>query len=536
MRERALAQFRSWGTMLNHVGLFQFWGLWPSNLTNIKVSLYWLNQQEGFTSFTLIFSLILIGATLYGYFRLLSQKVTFLLVWIPVWMAFLIVMHYAATDSYYVYKFYYINAWLIVLATVIGLSAGIKSQRRIWSYPSRLLLVAWIGVNFLNNLDAFKNITLKPYNSNYDMYRKVIEIPPELLADTYIDIPFYDHHDVTKKTLAALPATVQSSKATSKYLLEMTDNFDALPQLNTPVVWQSDAFTLRQTPPHNILELASYWAPEKAETTTDGQQKSFRWISDVRNGYLILDIHQRDHESNYLYFCAESGPSVNYETVYVEITDAKNRHVGTMNIGPYKYHWLDIRGYEAPFSFSHESIGIPISVIEPRKLIYRIFEIGVSEHNGEQATFIAKDIIKHVDFESGTDVPIGADLQLGEGWQDYEFFEEEYFRWAGNSVGLLVKGPNSGGTLLIELDIAPGPSLGRYPLQVEVFDESERLIYTSAAISMRGTVTLPLNSPPDEYTKFHLRVKSENLALLYDPRILNFRVFSIKILPLQEQL
>ena len=83
----------------------------------------------------------------------------------------------------------------------------------------------------------------------------------------------------------------------------------------------------------------------------------------------------------------------------------------------------------------------------------------------------------------------------------------------------------------LELDIEPGPGLGKETLSLQILDERGREI---ASASITGRKTLKLDIPPGKDAFQLLRIHaadSDNVSVPNDRRILNFRVFRLGVAP-----
>ena len=532
-RLRAMTQFRTWGTINNYVGILQFWGLWPSNLANISTPLVWLNQHAAVKIASLGCALLLTGATVAGCARLLKNHQAFLLVWLPGWVAIFALMRFAVYDSYYVYKFVYINAWLIIIPTIIGLLEWSHSPRRGVRAAGWALLAVWAGANVLNSTDAFRGISQRPYNAHYASYQLLATIPKALLSRTYIDVPATDHYGVVRQALAPIVQDTQQNKGKSSYLLSRQGIADILPVVQTPTVWSSPEFILKESPRTNLLEVASYWDPEIEPASPAGGPRGFRWVSDARNGYLVVDIHQRDQDAKLLYLCAESGPSVDFQPVHLQVMDADQQPVGTMEIGPYGCHAVNLEHHRAPFTISHRAEGRQISAVEPRKLVYRVFRVGVApDEEGIRAlenTGLVHDIIPLVLTAAGRGAT--GQLTMGRGWYPLETFAGATFRWVGGPAELVLQGGDTDGIARMALELEPGPSHGGSTFELEATDPAGRVVAVGDSITGRNRIILPLSYHRRQIAIYTLRTKSQNLPVPGETRILNYRVFKIEIEP-----
>lgn len=527
IRIRALSQFRSWGTMLNHVGLLQFWGIWPSSIAFTPTELGWLNNHSNIKLASLFFAAIITIISIYGFFQLIKQGVEYVVVWIPIAIFFFFVMRFAVYDSYYVYKFLYINAWIVITAAVVGLWSLMSIQHG----PIRLIasgiLSLWIIVNLTHNANAFWQISQKPFNRDSASYFQLLEVPKHILAETYIAIPQQDHADLVRQILGDNGIVTQNGKLHAKFVLNEVGIKDVVDEGVGQTEWQSGRFVLSKRPDNDYIELATYWGPEAGQPDASGMSQPFRWVSDARIGTVLIDLHERSERSRYIYLCGESGPSVGFRTVEVSVFDADQKRVGAIPIGAYNCHWLDISSYRAPFSLIHREQGQIVSAVDDRKMIYRIMHIGFSRTDTVEALPInitaVKDIVR-LNAMSGT-VGGGVRIRLGNGWYPFEEYGGESFRWVNTDAEIVISGSDTKGSLVI--DAATGPSAGKDALQLWA-DDVQGHIVGSCQLRERMKCSIPVTL--DNTGKMMLLLRSDGAGhvLSGDPRILNFRVFSLE--------
>ena len=112
-------------------------------------------------------------------------------------------------------------------------------------------------------------------------------------------------------------------------------------------------------------------------------------------------------------------------------------------------------------------------------------------------------------------------LRVLSGWYPIEKWEGETFRWINTDASIYV--PE--GMHRLTMEIALGPGLAGKPLQAELLDRRGQVIATFNA-KKRQKVTLKL--PEGVSGRMMFRVKNRGVLYGVDPRILNFRVFSLR--------
>jgi hypothetical protein len=116
-------------------------------------------------------------------------------------------------------------------------------------------------------------------------------------------------------------------------------------------------------------------------------------------------------------------------------------------------------------------------------------------------------------------------LFVGQGWHDVEQVGG-VFRWADSDAEIVVTRP-SGQRRELALELEPGPGVAG-DLTLDLVDEGGGVIATIRS-TRRETVRVPLPIRPEVETQvFRLQVRGGGLPTPNDPRILNFRVFSLR--------
>lgn len=517
MRVRALGQFRSWGTVHNHIGFMQFWGIWPSNLAYTGTPMGWLNSHPAIKIFSVLFACALSFIAIYGGIRLVKQKISFLSAWSPIAVLFFFVMRFAVYDSYYVYKYLYINAWIVYALTVVGLVGLAKHRHAAVKLLVIFMAVCWAGANLASNASAMWEISNKPFNKNAEKYYGILSAPRDILEQSYIAIPQNDHADLVRQILSESGISTTRDKAKARFILLENGRSDILKESKGKNVWESEVFSLAAMPDNDVMELASFWGVE-------GVDNPFRWVSDGRNGTVMLGLYNRTERSKYLFLCGESGPSVAYRPVPVKVVDAEKKLAGTMIVSSYSCHTVDVSKYQPPFSLGHDEAGVIASYIDQRKLVYRVMHIGFSSTDEIDETYLTLSSGKDIVDERYSKQDATPRISLGANWHSFETYQGESFRWASDYPEIIVSGSAEAGALAI--DVAPGPSVGKEILGLELLDASNN-VAGKCIVAERRICTFPISADGNGKSKYRFHSDALGVANSADPRILNFRIFNI---------
>ncbi len=116
-----------------------------------------------------------------------------------------------------------------------------------------------------------------------------------------------------------------------------------------------------------------------------------------------------------------------------------------------------------------------------------------------------------------------SDLGLGKGWYLYETFGGQSFRWVDNNAQIVVKNPRTN-LKDVALELEAGPSLGTKNFKLQILENGKPVQTIAVAGHQRVVAVVPVR--PGASTTFALRVNGGGKRIS-DPRILNFRVFSV---------
>jgi hypothetical protein len=118
-----------------------------------------------------------------------------------------------------------------------------------------------------------------------------------------------------------------------------------------------------------------------------------------------------------------------------------------------------------------------------------------------------------------------SEISLGQGWYPLEGLppHPERFRWILNDAEIFLAPRHEHDNLIVDLE--PGPGLGYLPFLLRVAVGGN--IVQEAVVLHRQSVRIKLQ-PSTEPLALRLQVPSGGLETTHDPRILNFRVFSMK--------
>lgn len=124
----------------------------------------------------------------------------------------------------------------------------------------------------------------------------------------------------------------------------------------------------------------------------------------------------------------------------------------------------------------------------------------------------------------------GPHVSLGAGWYTAETYDESVFRWARNNAEILLPELDElGCSKQIVIDVEAGPALGRTNFILK-FATPDDVVIAQELVDGRQKVRFV---PPQEFAGkiLRLQVDSNSVPAPGDERVLNFRVFSIRVRP-----
>jgi len=117
-------------------------------------------------------------------------------------------------------------------------------------------------------------------------------------------------------------------------------------------------------------------------------------------------------------------------------------------------------------------------------------------------------------------------IRLGSGWFPPERYPDgEVFRWVDNDAE--IEAPLPGEPCALRLELEPGPGIGRRTMTLEVWDGGRLIL--NAEVRHRSLLTIPSSLLGAGSCRLRLHVNGGGDAVAHDPRILNWRGFSCRV-------
>lgn len=251
--------------------------------------------------------------------------------------------------------------------------------------------------------------------------------------------------------------------------------------------------------PAQGIEITNNWKPIEIY-----KGERFRWV-DNDAAFRIADPKAFPDG---LAIELEPGPGIAPPPMVLRVFDSAGRQVQAYEVaGREKLIFPLPAGTRKASTFRlHADNGGKKIASDPRILNFRVFRIASNSKLAETGPEIARD----------------PSITLGSGWYPIEHYQNDIFRWVNNDAKFVVK---TSSFTRIAIDVAPGPGLGGQPLLLKIFDATGHQVQ---AIQVKGRQVVNFYPPANSKSgTFTLHADGGGKRAAGDPRILNFRVFSI---------
>ncbi|NOT60459.1 MAG: hypothetical protein HOP19_09570 [Acidobacteria bacterium] len=120
-------------------------------------------------------------------------------------------------------------------------------------------------------------------------------------------------------------------------------------------------------------------------------------------------------------------------------------------------------------------------------------------------------------------------ITLGSGWHELERVTTTSFRWVNNDAEIIVEAPAGKNRFTLSFEIEPGPGVGLKPFELCLLKESAKTPFEKITVRGREAVQANLTLTPQTPEVIKLHIEGGGLPAPNDARILNFRVFNLKV-------
>lgn len=533
-RLRQDGQYRAWG--YTHVGIIVplFLGLIPSPMEGSLFLGSALGEQTYWIF--IFFSSLLAGTVGVVYFASkASRNFYFFTIFGLFWIIEYFIFRYFVVDSYYLYKFLYTHQFIFV----IGITAFVfRTHSRAIKLVCSIILLANIG----SVLAMAHGVYHRPYNEKPEQYQKLLSFDHTVLQKSFVELTGGSGIAVRQTLKANGIETIDDPRFADYFIVPSGRDSDITGSQFTETLAETGGLAVKRSPEDNYLMVRTWQDPEHFSSDPILKDNAFRWVGDGKNdnlGIYVIRPKLTNHIRNkFLRICFQRGPSSENKINITVSAAGKNVLRGFVLNNDVRCEWIpasQVINAEQPLVIRSGAKGKSLLPHDDRILLYRVFAVGWADraHDDNAIPFFnaAEDIVKPTkeNIAVGTLQPSTLALHIGSGWESYESYAGETFRWATESAEIILSAAETDGVASVTLDLEPGPSHGSKSLDLEVLDQDGNLLFRSRTVTGRNSVVLPLRYSKLQTSLYKLRSRSENLAVAGDSRILNYRVFSITL-------
>jgi len=238
--------------------------------------------------------------------------------------------------------------------------------------------------------------------------------------------------------------------------------------------------------------------------------RSFRWVDN--DATFFVDSRKPLAK---IAVTLEPGPGLRSTAFTLDVLGQDGKLIGQAPVRGQQSVRFDLPAQAGKNAYTlHITGGGKKIATDPRILNFRVFRIA-------DATNDATIGAGHPDIVSG----VG--LRLGANWYPLEQYAGETFRWVNNDAQIIVTSDTAKDRRL-KLVAAAGPSIQSPANFLIALNDADGRLIQAGKIKARGFVyfNLPLKAGADAFT---LHVNSTGKRAPNDPRVLDFRVFSLAI-------
>lgn len=376
----------------------------------------------------------------------------------------------------------------------------------------------------------------------------------------YLDIP---HHEslyyIIESTLSTNNIDIKQSPSEAELFLRFIINppYDQYTYLSVKGESENQIGTLINS--SNLKN--RYWDIELVKIKKENRKlftnpiKTFIPYRILTSGYdsdFILSIDNVSDKARYLRVILSPGPSIDYKDFVLSVKDG-NKFIKKYIISA-PNTLIDIPLDECEkdngnltLTFTGENlIGKSLLPIEERYLNYMILGVELVEKTDTYSSTMLKIMghrplsnysyiySRYFQARSEEDVIDKGDqtrLALGLGWYGLEKVESNPMRWVGQKSSEIIINKTILEDSKLHIELEPGPGCGGKPLNLNILFNNK--LIAKEEIVRRENLLIDLSNLSSEYLLEQNIIKlipiTDNVKIANDPRVLNFRVFSISM-------
>lgn len=501
--------YRQWELLRSEFLFAYYFGLIPSMLMGVGYQLFEYYNFWPIKYFIVLLSLVFMTISFYGIYYLSGKyeyikyfTINILLFFIP----FVILL-----DPYYTYKLLYITHGIFIISLYFGWVAITNKYKNVVMFLLITLGFINLAYLFVMNYNVVNRVS-----HNIKQYQELEKLDMEYQIGVanldYKNIINYIHN-INHINYKINPNS--SNILISNFKQDITDKNNLE---YGHIVYKGEFYTVLQLGKNYLLSTDKYKQVEQYNNMP------LRWIYDDTglNRSIISELNFiGSSNKKYLKFYAYPGES-SMKGLDLDVTIDNIVHQFKINGETLVSVPL---GKDGNFSvkISTTQKGVSMFPKEQRKLLVMLSRVSFSDESYTTNDFEElnpKNDVANQDFNKSNNILIG------NGWYPQELAN---MRWGSDNVELLILNSELD-RLDIEFDLEPGPSLKELPLKIDILtDNNEKIAYIEIDKREKIRITLPVKAN-ERYQIIKLKVLNDTKKLKFDPRDLNFRLFSVKVL------
>lgn len=520
------SRFRSWGISLEPQMLLIYWGLAQSNITNGATHNHQIFNSDILQVVLFTVASLYMLITFYGA-KIVAGKFSYFKWFIIFWIVWFVGIRFIIHDSYYFYKLLYVTQFVFILFFFTALLQLIDSKKIFIKRSSYFITAIFISTNLFFNYLSNSIVSNMDYNVNPKKYASILEANPEILRESYLELPKQNYKQIIDYYLRQKNIFYIKDIKKANYIVILKDTATIYNDIYSSenIVFENTAFKIIKKPTTNYLSAEGGWETEIDQSPVGNFKNSpFVWMS---NQFKMQFKGKSDKK--YLQVCMENGWSVGLRPLKFDVKE-QNRSNAFLSQGD-SCHFIPLQS-EKPFNItlSTEEKGKKLLPFDERELNYRIGFVNFTNtpYSAEQNSFLnpSDDVIpSSVNYNSVNTIV------LGNGWYAQEI---PHMRWGSNNLELIVLNSTKD-VLPVSMEIEPGPGIKNLPLRFQIINEDNKVLYQNS-VSQKSMLSFNLEiNANQKYQIVHLKILNTIEKLPTDERLLAIKLLDIHVLDKNEK-
>ncbi len=318
------------------------------------------------------------------------------------------------------------------------------------------------------------------------------------------------------------------------------------------VIWQSSSLNLTM----RDYEIQLVSMPRDGRLKIEPYLRTqipYRFLFSSQPGNFHIHLSRLSTDARYLRILLAPGPSIDFSPFHLLVRSDDGKVLKRYQISPQTI-CIDLPLADFPKQADgslilhlegEDLIGHSLLPIEERFLNYAVLAAELTDQVEEYSPFLKSILNKQISlrydpildkflkkkhFGEIIAKPDVNKISLGTGWYPYETFNGESFRWVGREAQIILDSLESSDHTLT-LNLEPGPGCGGAPLNLKV-SYKDQMLYRYQVFGRESlTLKLPddVSAFPHRQTVLRLSAETPNVTIDSDPRVLDFRVFNIRL-------